>query len=300
MPELTLEWLLDPSLEVTVSQYGREDKEYAEATTLTAGGVCVGTDNESGELTLGVESNLISMNTRGHNDADEKIEKFREGSDVTKSAAHTEVGSDKLVSVAHGNYDATESSPSEDEEADRGNIEDSSSLVTTLEGEFQKNEDQLRNKDTVEATTTQIDKLNLLEISVAKLPSHLSTYPCWCTNIFDQASSGCSFYSVTRTPDELSVIIDSKILSENLDFRDGPINIEPDWVAFKVVGQLDFALIGIITKISSLLSENEISLFVSSTFLTDYILVKKDKALNAQRVLTESGLYRFTNSLKLT
>ena len=74
MPELTLEWLLDPSLEVTVSQDGREDKEYAEATTLTAGGVCVGTnDNQSGELekiqklstrVQELESELDSANNR--------------------------------------------------------------------------------------------------------------------------------------------------------------------------------------------------------------------------------------------
>ena len=148
---------------------------------------------------------------------------------------------------------------------------------------------------TLKGIMIHIDQSSLLDISVVRLSAEMEKYPCWCTNIFDPSSSGCSFYSVTRTPNELSVIIDSNMLNDNLDFRDGPVDIESDWIAFKVTGQLDFALVGIIAKISNLLSENGISLFVSSTYLTDYVLVKKVKALDVQRILTASKSYIFTN-----
>ena len=148
-----------------------------------------------------------------------------------------------------------------------------------------------------EMETKRVDVSHLLDISVAKLAPNLQRYPCWCTNIFDPSSAGCCFYSVTRTPEEVSVIINSSAFNEYLDFRDGPVDVESEWVTFKVKGQLDFALVGIIAKISTLLSESEISLFVSSTFLTDYVLVKKNKAMNVQKILTESGCYEFTNPL---
>ena len=66
-------------------------------------------------------------------------------------------------------------------------------------------------------------------------------------------------------------------------------------------GQLDFALIGIIAGISRILANADISLFVSSTFLTDYILVKRSQALETQRVLSvQSTGYFFANPIDST
>ena len=64
---------------------------------------------------------------------------------------------------------------------------------------------------------------------------------------------------------------------------------DDNWKAFKVEGVLDFSLIGILSGISSLLAENNIGIFVISTYNTDYILTKKDDYDKALEVLSKSG-----------
>ncbi len=61
---------------------------------------------------------------------------------------------------------------------------------------------------------------------------------------------------------------------------------EDGWRAFRVAGPLDFALVGILARISGALAAEGIGLFAVSTFDTDYILVKApdlDRALAALR-----------------
>ena len=47
--------------------------------------------------------------------------------------------------------------------------------------------------------------------------------------------------------------------------------------------------IGIIAKIATLLSENQIPVFVISTYNTDYILVKKENKTKTIEILSKSG-----------
>jgi hypothetical protein len=90
------------------------------------------------------------------------------------------------------------------------------------------------------------------------------------------------FFSVTKTEDEISVVmLQDKISKE--------IKAEKDWRILKVEGTLEFSLIGILAKISSVLAENQISIFVISTFNTDYILVKEEKIEKAMAVLNLEG-----------
>lgn len=62
-----------------------------------------------------------------------------------------------------------------------------------------------------------------------------------------------------------------------------------DWKAFRIRGQLDFSLIGILSKISTLLAENGIGIFAISTYNTDYILTKTVQFDRAVAVLAEAG-----------
>ena len=57
----------------------------------------------------------------------------------------------------------------------------------------------------------------------------------------------------------------------------------------RVTGTLDFSLIGIISKISEVLAENRIGIFVISTYNTDYILVKKEQLDSAVNALGKNG-----------
>ena len=90
------------------------------------------------------------------------------------------------------------------------------------------------------------------------------------------------FYSITKTEDELSIVCLDENISEN-------IKCERDWRIFKILGPLDFSLVGILSKISTLLAENAISIFAISTYDTDYILVKGKDAEKTVRILTDNG-----------
>ena len=58
----------------------------------------------------------------------------------------------------------------------------------------------------------------------------------------------------------------------------------------KVEGPLDFSLIGILSDISGILAKEKISIFVVSTFDTDYILVKEENLVNSIKVLSDNNI----------
>ena len=91
-----------------------------------------------------------------------------------------------------------------------------------------------------------------------------------------------SFFAVTRTGDELSLVVPDSVEVES-DKSDA------GWVCFKVEGPLDFSLVGILAGISSVLAEARVSIFALSTFDTDYILVKREQAQAAKDALGSAG-----------
>ena len=74
-------------------------------------------------------------------------------------------------------------------------------------------------------------------------------------------------FFIAKTYEETSIVLPQSvnILSDE---------VEKDWQALEVVGPLDFTLTGILSKISTILADEKISIFAISTFDTDYILVK--------------------------
>ncbi len=67
---------------------------------------------------------------------------------------------------------------------------------------------------------------------------------------------------------------------------------EDGWRAFRVAGQLDFGLIGILAQIAGILADAGISVFCVSTFDTDYVLVKEQN-WNAAIAALEKGGHAF-------
>jgi hypothetical protein len=77
------------------------------------------------------------------------------------------------------------------------------------------------------------------------------------------------FYSITKTPDELSVVTEqSDTFKENIPGS-------KDWQVLKIIGPLDFSLIGVIADISNILKDARVPIFTISTYNTDYIFVKQ-------------------------
>lgn len=83
---------------------------------------------------------------------------------------------------------------------------------------------------------------------------------------------------VGKTDEELSVVCVADCVPANATERDD------GWRAFRIEGVLDFSLVGILSKISTVLADNQIGIFAVSTYNTDYVLVKEqnfEKALGA-------------------
>ena len=91
------------------------------------------------------------------------------------------------------------------------------------------------------------------------------------------------------TADEKSLVCLTRDVPDNALMRDD------GWTAFRIAGQLDFSLIGIIAGISGLLAEAEIGIFVISTYDTDYVLVRTENREKAVGVLSGAG-YEITET----
>lgn len=88
-------------------------------------------------------------------------------------------------------------------------------------------------------------------------------------------------FFIAKTYDEISIVIPT---NHNIESDE----VESDWRALEVVGPLGFSLTGLLSKISSVLADNKISIFAISTFDTDYILVKNNKIEAAIIALREN------------
>ncbi len=61
------------------------------------------------------------------------------------------------------------------------------------------------------------------------------------------------------------------------------------WKGFRIQGVLDFSSIGILSRISAILADNGISIFVVSTYNTDYVFMKRKRYQKALDALERSG-----------
>ena len=64
---------------------------------------------------------------------------------------------------------------------------------------------------------------------------------------------------------------------------------EDGWRAFRVAGQMDFGLTGVLASLATVLAQASVSIFALSTFDTDYILVKKENLSKALEALASAG-----------
>ena len=91
-----------------------------------------------------------------------------------------------------------------------------------------------------------------------------------------------AFLSITRTPEELSLVCPQSSVPAG-------IRCEGGWRALQVDGPLDFALTGILASLTVPLAEAGLSLFALSTFDTDYLLVREAQLSEALGALRKAG-----------
>ena len=91
------------------------------------------------------------------------------------------------------------------------------------------------------------------------------------------------FVFTGRTDEEKSLVCPVSMVPEStLDRSDG-------WKMFRICGQLDFSLIGILAELSSVFAKAEIGIFAISTYNTDYVLVKDKDYRKAIKALDRAG-----------
>ncbi len=100
-------------------------------------------------------------------------------------------------------------------------------------------------------------------------------------SVNDFAPQGLYFLSVTD--EEISLVCEERFSPKSTAASDN------GWRAFRIEGILDFSLIGILSKITALLAENNIGIFAVSTYNTDYIMTKAESFERALSVMEAAG-----------
>ena len=91
-----------------------------------------------------------------------------------------------------------------------------------------------------------------------------------------------TFFSVTRTSDELSVVCEHGRVPAG-------VRSQPGWSALRVHGPLALTETGVLSSLASSLAEAKLSLFTISTFDTDYLLVSSESLSAAVSALERAG-----------
>ncbi len=96
------------------------------------------------------------------------------------------------------------------------------------------------------------------QLAVCRLPPH-ALLPAWAT--------AGTLWCVARSEDELSIVCEESRVPDAVESQGG-------FRALKVEGPLDFALTGVLAGLTQPLAGAGISVFVFSTYETDYLLVR--------------------------
>lgn len=119
-------------------------------------------------------------------------------------------------------------------------------------------------------------------LSLSLLPDRLAICRLPPDTPIPAPPAGAGLWSVTRTEDELSVILPDEA-------RHSDWQAETGWRALRVDGTLDFSLTGIMASLADPLAAAGVSLFAISTYDTDYVLVRERDLKRAAAALAAEG-----------
>ena len=123
-------------------------------------------------------------------------------------------------------------------------------------------------------------KIGVPSMELKKLPYSFTICKLTDASDINFKSEFCFF---SRTDQEISLVCKTVDTPKNI------IKREDGWRGFRIEGILDFSLIGILSKISTILAENKIGIFVVSTYNTDYVFVKDNSYEKAMNILSDAG-----------
>lgn len=108
-------------------------------------------------------------------------------------------------------------------------------------------------------------------------------FSCIKVNNYNEINLNNEFTFLSTTDNEKSVILETKYLPKDY------LEKEDDFISFRLIGKFDFSLIGIASKITTILKDNSISVLVVSTFDTDYFFINKNNKEKAINGLLNNG-----------
>jgi hypothetical protein len=114
------------------------------------------------------------------------------------------------------------------------------------------------------------------------LPIHFVIHSLPSNALIPQEVFAATIYFIGKTQEELSLVVPDTI---NIDSDDR----DRDWRALEVLGPLNLSMVGIMAEIGSVLAAAKISIFMVSTFETDFFLVKQQDLNNATLALRKDG-----------
>lgn len=110
-------------------------------------------------------------------------------------------------------------------------------------------------------------------LAICRLPEG-SPAPVWMP--------AAGFKASLYTPGEVTLVCEQKHVPPEVRKQSG-------WRAIQVQGPLDFSQVGVLAALSWPLAEAGVSIFVLSTFDTDYVLVKETALDTACQALQAAG-----------
>jgi hypothetical protein len=120
------------------------------------------------------------------------------------------------------------------------------------------------------------------QLALAILPDPLAVCRLDADAAIPTWASSSEFFSITRTADELSVVCPQSLVPDG-------VRCEQDWRCLRVAGTMEFSMVGVMASLVTPLADAGISVFVVSTFDTDYLLVKENDLARATAVLRAMG-----------
>jgi uncharacterized protein len=119
-------------------------------------------------------------------------------------------------------------------------------------------------------------------LQVALLPYRFAICQLKIDEPFPSSVYQSSFYSITKTDNELSVVCEEDLVKNEIKKSGG-------WRLLKINSVLDLSLTGITAQFSTALAKAGVNLTVIATYNTDYIMVEEVKLEMAIVALREAG-----------
>ena len=120
------------------------------------------------------------------------------------------------------------------------------------------------------------------QLDLRVLPERLAVCRFEPNTALSELGPADSFFSLTRTEDELSLVVSETAVRIGWCAERG-------WRGLQVRGPLDFGLVGVLASLAGPLATAGVPIFLLSTYDTDYLLVRESDLERAVDVLGEAG-----------